>query len=60
MKIYLADLLTGRRIIPLPHTSAEWEMKLNDTDSLTVKVPIYASSATRASNILRTMRDCWI
>lgn len=44
MKIYLADLLTGRRIIPLPHTSAEWEMKLNDTDSLTVKVPIYASS----------------
>ncbi len=44
MKIYLADLLTGRRIIPLPHTSAEWEMRLNDTDSLTVKVPIYASS----------------
>lgn len=40
MKIYLADLLTGRRIIPLPHTSAEWEMKLNDTDSLTVKVPV--------------------
>lgn len=44
MKIYLADLLTGRRIIPLPHTSAEWEMRLNDTDSLTVKVPIYAST----------------
>ena len=44
MKVYLADLLTGRRIIPLPHVSAEWEMKLNDTDSLTVKVPVYASS----------------
>ena len=44
MKVYLADLLTGRRIIPLPHVSAEWEMKLNDTDALTVKVPIYASS----------------
>lgn len=44
MKVYLADLLTGRRILPLPHTSAEWEMRLNDTDSLTVKVPLYASS----------------
>ncbi len=42
MKAFLADLLTGRMIVELPYLSCSWEQKLNDTDSTSVEVPLYA------------------
>lgn len=44
MKAYLADMLTGRGVINLPHDSARWTQTLNDTESIEVTVPLYAAS----------------
>lgn len=52
MKAFLADMLTGRRVLNLPHDSASWTQTLNDTDSVTVAVPLYAASQDAASERL--------
>lgn len=52
MKAFLADMLTGRRVLNLPHDSASWTQTLNDTDSVTVTIPLYAASQDAASERL--------
>ena len=52
MKAFLADMLTGRRVLNLPHDSASWTQTLNDEDSVTVTVPLYAASQDAAAERL--------
>ena len=52
MKAFLADMLTGRRVLNLPHDSASWTQTLNDTDSVTVTIPLYAASHDAAAERL--------
>lgn len=42
MKAYLADLLTGRMLVELPFTKCSWSQTLNDTDSVSVTIPMSA------------------
>lgn len=58
MKAYLADLLTGRMLVELPFTACSWGQTLNDTDSVSVTIPMYAHGfRTRADVTVLDLRN---
>lgn len=51
MKAYLADLLTGRMLVELPYTKCSWSQTLNDTDCVSVTIPMYARNIRSRADV---------